>query len=125
MTNWVTRRIACDLLFVLTAIKDRIRADASLMSTADATKRLGLEFEFSEDSGRVRVKRTKGGLEDGGVIMALGDDTITISGTSLSPPLSVFPRWNEKKSRCEILVNGEDLSVEQISEKALAQLFFG
>ena len=140
--NWVKRQAACQINTVFEALLKNVQRDVDVINKLPAKERRSRKYVYEkQDEETSAVYRTDEGghrlltVEDSDVEVAVifekyaFDKRIKIRQDIMGRNLIsqvITLRWNAEKLSCGLIWSGEDplLEVWQVSQKALAPLFF-
>ncbi len=108
---------------VFEKLRSRLALDASTYNAAEG-KPHGWTIQGDISGHEYSLSRTDG---SGTVMIRRGNDRITVTGDGAADAVRfvVTFKWNEAEAVCELAVDGYRATPSEISEKALAPLFFG
>ena len=133
--DWVRARAACSVETTLLELLVLVEHDVGVANELDAEVRADYTFEAISGTGRFTVRTAREGQGDFRdqrfVTFESRDEGILVFSGAVNnphkpkpaPEFLIVPRWDTKKGKCELLIDGKPCELWQISQRALAGLF--
>ena len=130
--GWVLARATCTLEWIFDEITNTMESDIREFNNLSPKRRYDRRFDSSpiQDTAfevyRVPLNAVRGRMKAGqdGILVQKAGASIKVTRDRVSL-LTITPRWNEETLTCDLLVEGEPVSIWQISQKILGNFFFG